>query len=346
MADPIRLTQTVKGGGCAAKIGPGDLSRILAGMTPVQDSNVLLGLDIGDDAGVYKLSDDLALVQTTDFFTPVVDDPYRFGQIAAANALSDVYAMGGEPLTALNLVCFPLDELGGDVLRATLEGGLNKCNEAGCAVVGGHSIRDTEFKFGLAVTGRVHPDRFWKKTGGQPGDAIILTKPLGTGVIAQALKKGVVTAEQALPVHESMAALNGTASALLEEMDVHSCTDVTGFGLGGHAAQMVLGQPVGFALDAASLPLFDDVLAYVEEGLVPGGCHRNKDHFGPQLLAADGVSEHLVTLMFDPQTSGGLLFTLPAADAEGVLEQLGDEGVNATQIGEVTDAHPGKLRLG
>ena len=302
-------------------------------------------MDLGDDAGVFQISDDIALVQTTDFFTPIVDDPFTFGQIAAANALSDVYAMGGVPLTALNLVGFPQSELPLSVLREILAGGLDKCDEAECAVLGGHSVRDNELKYGLAVTGRIHPARVRTKLGARPGDVLVLTKPIGTGVVTQAIKKDRASDAQRDAVVDSMRTLNRAAATILEPLDIGGLTDITGFGLAGHALQMLAGADVGFVLTLDDVPLFEGARGFVEAGVVPGGCKRNRAHYEPNVDVTDGLDPHLVTLLFDPQTSGGLLATVPAADARGVIEQLHDEGVPAAAIGTVTADRPGRLTV-
>jgi selenide, water dikinase len=307
---------------------------------------VLVGLNVADDAGVYQLDDRLALVQTVDFFTPIVDDPYTFGRIAAVNALSDVYAMGGRPLCAMNIVCFPRDELGLDVLRETLRGGLDTCTAAGVAVVGGHSVNDPEFKYGLSVTGRVDPGRVWTKRGAQPGDRLLLTKPLGNGAIATAIKRELATPDQMAAAIGAMLELNRAAAEVLQRFAVHAATDVTGFGLIGHAAEMIEGQPVGFAIDVAAVPLLTGALELANAGVLPGGLDRNRDYRAAMVDAEPGLAAARVDLLYDPQTSGGLLVAIPAAQCSDALAALQAAGVaRATAIGEVTRSDPGRIAL-
>jgi len=306
---------------------------------------VLVGLDVADDAGVYRLSDELALVQTVDFFTPIVDDPFAFGAIAAANALSDVYAMGGKALTALNIVCFPSEDLGPDVLRRTIEGGLSKLDEAEVALLGGHTVRDKEFKYGLSVTGTIHPQRIWKKTGGRPGDHLILTKPIGTGVVAQALKKDLASPAQIDAAIATMSTLNRIAASLLDDIDVHASTDITGFGLVGHASQMLASTDVGIVFDTASIPLLDGALEFAGRGVMPGGLKKNRAYYTTWLDVAEGVDDALGNLCNDPQTSGGLLVAVSADEGPGGLEDMHENGIAAVKIGEMVAAHPGRVRL-
>ena len=310
------------------------LDTVLGKLARQQDPNVLVGFDKADDAGVYKLSGDLALVQTVDFFTPIVDDAYTFGQIAAVNSLSDVYAMGGRPLSALALVCFPEK---GDVavLEQVLAGGLSKMMEAGCTVIGGHSIRDEELKFGYAVTGLVHPDRVLANSGARPGDRLLLTKALGTGVISTAIKKGEARPEWIAAATASMTTLNRAAAEALAGFEVHALTDVTGFGLIGHARELALGSGVSLRLRAGQVPLLAGARECVQAGFIPGGLKANRD-FAECLVAYEGaVPEDLKTLLFDPQTAGGLLISVAAKDAAGLAKALRDARVTAAEIGEV-----------
>jgi len=287
---------------------------VLGKLARQQDKNVLIGFDKADDAGVYQLDEETALVQTVDFFTPIVDDPYTFGQIAAVNALSDVYAMGGRPMTALAMVCFPeKQEL--EILERILAGGLSKMVEAGCTVIGGHSIRDEEIKFGYAVTGTVHPKRVLANAGARAGDALILTKALGTGVISTAIKKGTAQKEYAA---------------------VHAATDVTGFGLVGHAREMALASEVTIAIEAGRVPLLEGAMECVRQGAVPGGLKANREFAECAVRYEGNVSEEVRTMMFDPQTAGGLLLSVAAAEAQAVMERLGQKGVAAARIGEVS----------
>lgn len=270
----------------------------------LKSENVLVGFDTSDDAGVYRLSPSLALVQTVDFFTPIVDDPYTYGAIAAANALSDVYAMGGTPLTALSVLAWP-DSGELEDLEAILKGGADKMIEAGCVVIGGHSVRDEEVKFGYAVTGTVHPERVWANSGARPGDSLFLTKPIGTGVISTALKKGIAQPSHVEASVESMLRLNGPVTGL----EANGCTDVTGFGLLGHAREMALASNVTLEIEAAAVPLLDGALAYAAAGAVPGGLKSNRSFAESCVVELRPVDAALMTLLYDPQTSGGLLIS-------------------------------------
>ena len=290
-----------------------------------------------DDAGVYKLTEDMAIIQTIDFFTPIVDDAYAFGQIAAANALSDVYAMGGKPLTAMNVVCFPTKSLDISVLENILRGGLDKMREAGVTLVGGHSIDDTELKYGLSVTGTVHPKRMVTNSGAKAGDRLVLTKPLGTGIISTALKAGKVSEETVAKVTRSMATLNNKASELMQEVGVHACTDITGFGLLGHACQVAENSEVGIKIHSASVPFFPEAEEFAKTGLCPAGLHRNREFYSQMVEFTTQVPEYVQDILFDPQTSGGLLISLAPEAAQRLLDSLHEVGVpDATIIGEVT----------
>jgi selenide,water dikinase len=303
-----------------------------------------MGMERSEDASVYKLRDDLAIIQTVDFFTPIVDDPYTFGQIAVVNALSDVYAKGGRPLTALNIVCFPIKAMDISILRETLKGGLNKMREAGVVLVGGHSVEDPELKYGLSVTGVIHPDRVIMNNGAQVGDKLILTKPLGTGIISTALKGGEASEKAVAKSVKSMATLNRKASELMLTVDVHACTDITGFGLLGHACEMIEGTDVGMVIHPDAVPYFPEAKEYAEMGMVPGGTTRNRD-FRLKMVEIDkNVSKVMVDILFDPQTSGGLLISVPAADAEPLVKRMRREGIkDATIIGEVVAKPKGRI---
>lgn len=295
-------------------------------------------MDKADDAGVYKLSEDLALIQTVDFFTPIVDDPYMFGQIAAANSLSDVYAMGGQPLTAMNIVCFPIKSMDISVLREILTGGLDKMNEAGVTLAGGHSVEDSELKYGLSVTGTVHPSKVLTNVGAEPGDRLILTKPLGTGIINTAIKAGMASEELTQRVAKCMARLNKGASEVVREAGARACTDVTGFGLLGHAFEMIQGTGRGIIIYASRVPLFPEALSFADMGLVPGGTYRNRDFRIHQVDIDPGVSRYLSDIFFDPQTSGGLLIAAPEENAVKMVTELRARGIDeAAIIGEVVD---------
>jgi len=308
---------------------------VLGKLARQHDPNVLVGFDTADDAGVYKISEDLALVQTTDFFTPIVDDPYTFGQIAATNSLSDVYAMGGRPLSALAIVCFPdKGDLG--VLQQILAGGLSKMMEAGCVVIGGHSVRDPEIKFGYAVTGTIHPDRVWTNSSARAGDALILTKALGTGVISTAIKRGEAKQPWIDAAIRSMTSLNAKAAQIAQEgqFEVHSATDITGFGLIGHAREMASGSGVALTIEAAKVPLLDGALDCVRAKFIPGGLNNNRDFAECMVSYDDGVPEEIRTMLYDPQTAGGLLLAVPRNSSAKLIDALNSAQVPAVEIGE------------
>jgi selenide,water dikinase len=308
----------------------------LCGLEFPTDVNVLVGLSRADDAGVYKVSETLALIQTVDFFTPKVDDPYGFGQIAAANALSDVYAMGGEPKTAMNLVCFPAKSMDLAVLRKIIRGGIDKLREAEVVLIGGHSVEDNELKYGLAVTGFAHPQRIMTKGNLQAGDRLILTKPLGTGIINTAIKAGMASAELTEQVTQLMAALNRTAARVMAAHDVHACTDITGFGLIGHLAEMVNGSSVGAAVDTRGLPILPEALDFAAMGLIPAGAYKNREFRAGMVRTAAKVERSVEDLLYDPQTSGGLLIAVDGGAAETLLADLHGNGVaDAVIIGRV-----------
>lgn len=334
--DPIRLTQAVKGAGCAAKLAPGILDKALCGLDLPVDSDLLVGLDRADDAGVYRISDDLALVQTVDFFPPMVDDPFSFGQIAAANALSDIYAMGGIPKTAMNIVAFPAKSLDISVLRAVIEGGLDKIREAGAVLVGGHTVEDGELKYGLSVTGYINPERVLTKRNLQVGDRLVLTKPVGTGIVATAIKAGL--ADQAITdkVIRYMAALNRIAALTMADFSVHACTDITGFGFLGHLAEMVVDSGCGVRIHSSAVPLYFEALEWAVMGLIPSGAYSNRDFRGNFVDFAPSVSQSMRDVLFDPQTSGGLLIAVAAAEAERLVSALKISGIEcAAIVGEV-----------
>lgn len=334
----VKLTEFSKSAGCAAKIGPGILAEVVGRLPAVMDGNLLVGVETADDAAVYRVSDEVALIQTVDFFPPMVDDPFTFGQIAAANALSDVFAMGGEPRLALNVVAFP-NCLGADVLGEMLAGGASKVKEAGAVLAGGHSINDEEPKYGLCVTGFVHPDRIWKNGGAQAGDVLLLTKPLGVGLVNTAVKAGMASEEAKRCAVESMSCLNKLAMEVLREVEVHSCTDVTGFGLAGHALETARASGVSLVIETGRIEVLPDALFYASMGLVPEGTYRNKTYNKKDVWLDEKVEEALEDLVFDPQTSGGLLVSLGREDAEAVLVKLEKAGysLNAGIVGFVTD---------
>ncbi len=344
MIETVRLTATTKAGGCAAKLSPSVLDSVLRRLPAPTDPNVLVGFETSDDAGVYKLTDDLAIVQTIDFFTPIVDDPYLFGQIAAVNALSDVYAMGGRPVSALSVVAFPANG-SPDVLEQIMRGGLSKMTEAGATVLGGHSIRDDELKFGYAVTGLIHPARIWRNAGARPGDVLILTKPVGTGVISTALKQGKASDESIRAASDSMTRLNRDAAEVLHEFAaagngagrdaLHAVTDVTGFGILGHAREMALGSGVSLRLDHSRVEYLPGAIAAAQGGFLSGGLKNNREFVEGCAIFAENVAEHFRDLFFDPQTSGGLLIAVDATHAPAALDSLERHGVHGRAIGSV-----------
>jgi selenide,water dikinase len=333
----VRLTQQVKAGGCASKLAPGSLAAVLSRLPKQSDPNLLVGFDTSDDAGIYRIAPDVALVQTVDFFTPLVDDPFLFGQIAATNALSDVYAMGGRPLTALSIVCFPQDgDL--DVLESIMRGGIAKMREAGCVVVGGHSVRDAEIKFGYAVTGLIDPDRVFTNTGAVAGDALILTKPIGTGVITTALKRGLAKPDWVENAVQSMTTLNRAASEIVAgAAGVHAMTDVTGFGLMGHGRELALGSGVTIEIVVEAVPLIGGALDAVHLGAIPAGLLANRDF--AECVSADApgsqIADDLRSLLYDPQTAGGLLISVAPDHADALVVSLRGAGLNAARIGSV-----------
>jgi selenide,water dikinase len=308
----------------------------LEGLPLEEDPNLLVGRETSDDAGVYRLSDEVALVQTIDFITPVVNDPYDFGRIAAANALSDVYAMVGRPLTAMNIVCFPVKDLDKQILKEILRGGLEKIHEAGAALVGGHSVEDPEIKYGLSVTGVVHPDRVLTNAGARPGDALILTKPLGTGILATAIKAGLVSEKaQGLAV-ETMAALNRKAAEIMVSYPLSACTDVTGFGLLGHTLEIATAGKVAITIYAERVPLLPEVLDSVRMGLLPAGSFANRNFCAGRIRQMRSIDPMLLDILADAQTSGGLLIFLPEESAWDLVGDLKAHGVPfAAVIGRV-----------
>lgn len=301
-------------------------------------------MERAEDAGVYKLSDELAIVQTLDFFTPIVDDPYTFGQIAVVNALSDVYAMGGKPLTAMNIVCFPIKKMSISILRQILIGGLDKMREAEVVLVGGHSVEDNELKYGISVTGVIHPEKVVLNTGARVGDRLILTKAIGTGIINTALKGGLASDESVAKTIECMATLNKKAAELMMEVGVHACTDVTGFGLIGHACEMIEGTDVGMVVYSSSVPILPGTEEYARMGLIPAGTIRNRDFRLPMIRMDSEISDVMLLVLFDAQTSGGLLISLPSEKAELLLQRMHERGIeDAAVIGEVVAEPKGKI---
>jgi selenide,water dikinase len=342
----VRLTKLVEKAGCASKIDQAFLKNVLRDLPFVNDPRVLVGAAAGDDAGVYKLTEELALVQTVDVFTPSVDDPYTFGQIAAANSLSDVYAMGGKPITALSIIGFPCRELDDSIMRDILRGGLDKMAEAGVAVLGGHSINDLQIKAGFAVTGLISPDKITTNAKAKPGDVLILTKPLGTGIIAFASQIDKASAKSVKAISRSMATLNKKASELMLEFDVHACTDVTGFSLMGHLGEMAASSGVNVEIIFNNIPLFPGVLEAVKADIIPGAIERNRESSASRLVIGKGVTRQMADICFDAQTSGGLLICLSPAKAKMLLNKLHKAKISsAAIIGKVTGKGKGKVFL-
>jgi selenide,water dikinase len=319
---------------------------VLGKLARQHDPNVLVGFDHADDAGVYQIAPEQALVQTVDFFTPVVDDPYTFGQIAATNALSDIYAMGGKPLTALALVCFP-EKADLDILERILAGGLSKMIEAGCTVIGGHSIRDDETKFGYSVTGLIHPKKILANAGAKPGDALIFTKALGTGVISTAIKKGKAKPAWIDAAVRSMTTLNKQAAEVVErgKYGVHAMTDVTGFGLIGHARELALASKVALDIFSKDISVLPGALECVGAGYVPGGLNNNRE-FAECMVGYEGaISDEMKALLFDPQTAGGLLISVASGDSDRLILDMQTVGIPARHIGKVTESQRPLIRI-
>jgi selenide, water dikinase len=321
------------------------LEEILQALPVQSHPDLLVGMETADDAGVYRLTPEIALIQTVDFFTPVVNDPYTFGQIAAANALSDVYAMGGRPLTALNIVCYPSRTVPKEVLQAILAGGLDKIHEAGALLVGGHSVDDTELKYGLSVTGVVHPDQVLTNGGAREGDRLILTKPLGTGVIATAMKGRLASPEAEAEAVRVMTTLNRLPAACLDNLAVHAATDITGFGLLGHALEMAAASRVGITFFAHAVPVMAAAREYAAQGLVPGGSFANRRFCESRVQVAPDIDPLLIDLFSDAQTNGGLLLAVTPDQATPLLDCLREQGSLVALIGAVTGQAPGRIKV-
>jgi selenide,water dikinase len=342
LSDPVRLTATAKAAGCAAKLSPSVLDAVLKKLPPQSDPNRIVGFETSDDAAVYRLTADLAIVQTVDFFTPIVDDPFEFGQIAATNALSDVYAMGGRPVSSLTILAFPA---AGDphVLEQILRGGLSKMIEAGCTVVGGHSIRDDELKFGYAVTGLIHPDKIWKNVGAQPGDVLLFTKPIGTGVISTAIKQQKADAAWIASATAAMTTLNRAAADALHDLEsqpgatsaIHAVTDVTGFGFLGHAREMAIGSGVSFDLHHDRFAYLEGAIDAARAGFFSAGMKNNRDFVEGCATFAASVPDEYRALLFDPQTAGGLLIAVAPAHAAQAIAALKKHNVDPRTVGSV-----------
>ena len=344
--EKIKLTKFVENAGCASKINQNDLKIVLAGLPKTTDPRVLVSADTCDDAGVFKISDNLALVQSVDVFTPSVDDPYTFGQIAAANSVSDIYAMGGSPLTALSIIGFPIETMSHRIMNQILRGGVDKMEEAGVSIVGGHSFKDNEVKFGFAVTGTINPKKIITNNTAQPGDILVLTKPIGTGVIGFACQIGKASAESLNTISQSMAELNKIPAEIMVDMGVKTATDVTGFGLMGHLSEIAAQSKVTIEIFADQVPVFDGVFEKIRQGMISGAIERNKDFASQYVATSSGVSEERETVLYDPQTSGGLLIAIHPNRAEELVSRLKKKGLDFTSIiGSVVSKSDGQIIL-
>ena len=337
----VKLTEGSAYGGCGAKLSKGLLHTVLCGLPRLVSDDLIVGIESADDAGVVRITDDIAIIHTTDFFPPMVDDPYTFGRIAATNALSDVWAMGGTPLAAMNLVSYPLKQLGRDALKEILRGGLEAMADSGAVLAGGHTIEGAELLYGLAVTGTVHPEKVWRNGGAVPGDVLVLTKPLGTGLVTTAAKGGMAKADHITTAMRWMTTLNKGAAEALHGADPHAVTDVTGFGLAGHAAEMAEASGCAIELDLEALPAMPGALDAAATGLVPAGAGKNRTSIAAVLEIADGADELLVDLALDPQTSGGLLAAVSADAAEKIVRRLPGSAI----VGRVLGGKAGTVRL-
>ena len=340
MENEVKLTKLANCAGCGAKVGAGVLARLLGDLKTLRDPNLLVGFDKSDDASVYKVTDDLALVQTVDFFPPIHDDPYTFGQIAATNALSDVYAMGGEPKLALNIMAVP-KSLPSDAVHELLRGGYEKAYEAGAIITGGHSILDDEPKYGLAVTGFVHPDKVLTNSGAKPGDVLLLTKPLGIGILTTAAKVDMTSKESMALTIRLMTTLNKSARDAMVKYRVHACTDVTGFALMGHGTEMAQGSDVELHLNVDDIDLIPEAVELARLGVLPEGMYRNRNFAEPYVDAGE-IELARQDVLYDPQTSGGLLIAVDPADAPALYAELRDTVPSAQRIGTVTEYRGGK----
>lgn len=336
MENEVKLTKLASCAGCGAKVGAGTLCNLLAGFQTHYDPNLLVGYDKCDDASVYRVSDELAIVQTTDFFPPIVDNPFMYGQIAATNALSDVYAMGGEPKLALNIMCIP-EKMDKATVQEILRGGYAKAYEAGAIITGGHTIHGAEPIYGLAVTGFVKPENVWTNSGAQPGDVLLLTKPLGVGILTTAAKAGLVEQELLDKLYVQMSTINKYAHDVLVNYSVHACTDVTGFALLGHSLEMAQGSGVTVHLKAQAVPYHEEAYEMADMGFIPAGAYRNRDFAEAGVRVVGEVARALQDIFYDPQTSGGLLCAVPAVEAEGCLAELRAVAPSTQIIGYVTE---------
>lgn len=336
MSNNIKLTSLVKTSGCAAKIGPGVLHNVLDGLPKFESPNLLVGFDTKDDACVYKINDDTVAIQTVDFFPPMVDDPYTFGQIAAANALSDIYAMGGNPATAMNLLCFP-SCLDISVMQDILAGGYDKVKEAGAVIAGGHTISDPTPKYGLCVSGFAHPSEILSNSNAKTGDVLVLTKPLGIGIMNTAAKAELLSKNKIREVTAIMSTLNKYAKECASGLEIHSCTDITGFGLVGHSYEMASGSNKTIEIFSDCVPIVDEALDYAKMGIIPEGMYNNLDYLKDKFKLASNIAQELQDVLIDPQTSGGLLLSLPEKDAKEFLSRIEAFTSDAKIIGQVID---------
>lgn len=340
MENEVKLTKLAKCAGCGAKVGAGVLAQLLEDIKVHTDPNLLVGFDRSDDASVYKLNDELAMVQTVDFFPPIADDPYTFGAIAATNALSDVYAMGGEPKTALNIMAVP-EDMPKEVVHEILRGGYDKVYEAGALITGGHSIFDDEPKYGLAVTGFVHPDKILTNSGAQAGDVLLFTKPIGIGVLTSAMKADIVSGETKALANKLMTTLNKYARDVMVKYNVHACTDVTGFGVLGHLLEMAQGSDIEIHLDVAGVDFIPEALEFARMGVLPAGMYRNRE-FAEASVDAGSAEIAIQDLLYDPQTAGGLAIAVSPEDADALLEELKTAVPSAQRWGTVQPYTGGK----
>lgn len=331
-----KLTGYSRFSGCGAKLGPGILDKALCGLSQPDYDFLIADYSTSEDCGVIKISEQQALVQTIDFFPPIVDEPWSYGRIAGANALSDIYAMGADPVSAVSVVCFPVNQLSLDYLKEIMAGGLSALAEAGAALVGGHSIDDNELKFGFSINGLIHPHHILRNNSPKLNEAVILTKPIGTGAINTALRADLVSENALSASIVSMQTLNKKASEICRNFSVSACTDVTGFGLLGHAAEIFSDAPAGLHIDSKDIPLLPDAYTYIQMGLVPEGTYRNMDFRGHIIDNFSNINEDLLHLLFDPQTSGGLLFTVAENESDKIIKTMKEEGINAAVIGKTT----------
>lgn len=336
MTEKIKLTSLTKTSGCAAKIGPGILHEALSSLPKFEDPNLLVGFETNDDACVYKINDDTVAIQTVDFFPPMVDDPYTFGQIAAANALSDIYAMGGNPATTMNLLCFP-SCLDISIMREILAGGYSKVKEAGAVVAGGHTIADPTPKYGLSVTGFAHPKEILSNSNAKTGDVLILTKPLGLGIMNTAAKAELLNEDKINEITAIMCTLNKYAKECMKGLEVHACTDITGFSLVGHSYEMAYGSNKTIEIFSDSVPVIKEALEYARMGIIPEGMYNNLEYLKDKFTLKSNISQEIQDILLDPQTSGGLLISLPEKNAKEYLSRIGEFAAYAKVIGQVTD---------